>query len=87
MDVSALYVVGADGALQHRVALPRRGSMGVPTLADVDGDGTVEIVVALKDGEDRTRSALVYTVPGSHPGCLPWPTGRANLQRNGYAPR
>lgn len=87
MDASALYIVGADGALQHRVALPRRGSMSVPTLADVDGDGTVEIVVALKDGEDRARSALVYTVPGSHPGCLPWPTGRANLQRNGYAPR
>lgn len=86
MDASALYVVGADGALQHRVALPRRGAMSVPTLADVDGDGAVEIVVALKDGEDRARSALVFTVPGSHTACLPWPTGRANLWRNGYLP-
>ena len=25
----------------------------------------------------------VYTVPGSGTGCLPWPTGRGNLLRNG----
>jgi hypothetical protein len=86
MDASALYIVGADGAMQHRIALPRRGAMSVPTLADVDSNGTVEIVVSLKDGEDRMRNALIYTVPGSHAGCLLWPTGRANLLRNGFVP-
>lgn len=85
-DASALYIVGADGALQHRVALPARGAMSVPTLADVDGDGSVEIVLNLKDGEDRLRNALLYSVPDSHTGCLLWPTGRANLLRNGYVP-
>ncbi|MEZ4393276.1 MAG: VCBS repeat-containing protein, partial [Polyangiales bacterium] len=82
---SALYVVGADGALQHRVALPGRGAMSVPTVADLDGDGSLEIVVALKD--EGPESAWVLTVPGSHGACLPWPTGRANLLRNGYVPR
>jgi hypothetical protein len=52
----------------------------------VDSNGTVEIVVSLKDGEDRMRNALIYTVPGSHAGCLLWPTGRANLLRNGFVP-
>ena len=28
----------------------------------------------------------VYTVPGSGTGCLPWPTGRGNLLRNGAGP-
>lgn len=85
-DASALFIVGADGALQHRVALPGHGAMSVPTLADVNGDGSVEIIVNLKDGEDRARNALVYSVPGSHAGCLLWPTGRGNLLRNGYVP-
>ncbi len=81
---SALFVLNASGALQHRIALPGHGAMPVPTVADVNGDGTLEIVVSLKDGEDRVRSALVFTVPGSSTNCMPWPTGRANLLRNGY---
>jgi hypothetical protein len=58
--------------------------MAVPTLADVDGDGTIEIVVSLKDADDKEQSALVYKVPGSSTNCLLWPTGRANLQRNAW---
>ena len=80
----ALVVLDAGGNELHHVALPRRGAMPVPTLADVDGDGTVEIVVSLKDAEDKVESVLVYSVPGSSTGCLPWPTGRANLLRNGW---
>ena len=60
--------------------------MPVPTIADVDGDGTVEIIVSLKDGEDRVQQVLVYTVSGSRDNCLLWPTGRGNLLRNGYVP-
>jgi hypothetical protein len=82
----ALVILDAGGNLQHQLALPRRGAMPVPTLADVDGDGTVEIVVSLKDAEDQVESVLVYTVPGSADNCLPWPTGRANLYRNGWVP-
>ena len=42
--------------------------------------------VSLKDGEDMLESVLVYTVAGSAPNCLLWPTGRANLRRDGYVP-
>jgi hypothetical protein len=58
--------------------------MPVPTIADVDGDGTLEIVVSLKDAVDRERSVLVYSVPGSSTGCLLWPTGRGNPLRSGW---
>jgi hypothetical protein len=84
---SALVVLDAGGNLQQKVALPGRGAMAVPTIADVDGDGTLEIVVSLKDGDAATGSLQVFAVPGSAPNCLLWPTGRANLLRSGYVRR
>ncbi len=80
----SLFVLDAGGNERHKVALPRRGAMPVPTLADVDGNGTVEIVVSLKDAEDKKESVIVYTVAGSATNCLLWPTGRGNLLRNGW---
>ena len=55
-------------------------------LADVDGNGQVEIVVSLKDAEDKVESVIIYTVPGSTDACLLWPTGRGNDLRNGLVP-
>ena len=81
---SALYVVDAAGNQQHRIALPRRGAMAVPTVADVDGNGTLDIVVSLKTGEDMMRSVLIYEVPGSGTKCVLWGTGRGNNLRNGF---
>lgn len=80
----ALIVLGANGALLHNLPLPDRGAMPVPTVADVDSDGQLEILVSLKDAVERERQVLVYTVPGSAPNCIPWPTGRGNLQRTGH---
>jgi hypothetical protein len=71
--------------LQRQVNLPERGAMPVPTVADVDSDGDLEIVVSLKDGVDHVRQVQVYTVPGSAENCLPWPTGRGNYRRNGLS--
>jgi hypothetical protein len=80
----ALFVLDAGGNELHRLALPRRGAMPVPTIADAVGDGALEIVVSLKDAEDRVESVLVYSVRGSSDNCLLWPTGRANMLRNGW---
>ncbi len=80
----ALFILGANGALLQQIPLPDRGAMPVPTVADIDGDGTLEIVVSLKDAVDKVRQVLVYSVPGSGTKCLPWPTGRGNLWRNGH---
>jgi hypothetical protein len=41
------------------VALPERGAMPVPTIADIDGDGQLEIIVSLKKGIDRQHQVLV----------------------------
>jgi FG-GAP-like repeat len=90
-DRSHLFVLDAGGNVRHKVLLPRLGAMPVPTLADVDGDGTIEIVVSLRKMEwtvDGGRSpepcAYVYTVPQSADNCLLWPTARGNYYRNGW---
>lgn len=81
-----LFVLDAGGNVLHALPLPGHGSMAVPTLADVDGDGTVEIVVSLKEADDKVESLRVYTVPGSSATCLPWPTGHGNFARSGLLP-
>jgi hypothetical protein len=82
-----LVIFDAGGNEQQRIALGGRGAMPVPTIADADGNGTLDIVVSLKDGEDRVRQVLVYEVPGSSTKCLLWPTGRGNLRRDGSTGR
>jgi hypothetical protein len=57
------------------------GVPAAPSVADIDGDGTLEIVLLTFD-----HGVDVYTVPGSGTQCLPWPTGRGNLLRNGQGP-
>jgi hypothetical protein len=81
MNASALYIIAATGELQHKITLPKRGSMAVPAVADIDGNGSMEIVVSLKDEGDL---ALVYSVPGSATNCVQWGMGRGGLLRNGY---
>ena len=49
MGAGELVVVSATGMLLHHISLPGRGSMAVPTLEDVDGNGALEIVVSLED--------------------------------------
>ncbi|OQX99936.1 MAG: hypothetical protein B6I20_09480 [Bacteroidetes bacterium 4572_117] len=85
-NLSNLFILGADGKKQWQIALPKRGAMPVPTIADVDGDNQLEIIVSLKDGEDKLRMVQVYTVAGASKNSLLWPTGRANYLRNGCVP-
>jgi hypothetical protein len=83
-----LVVLSADGKALHDIRLPRQGSNGngigvpaAPSIGDLDGDGRLEIVLSTFD-----HGIDVFRVPGSSTNCLPWPTGRGNLLRNGAGP-
>jgi len=83
-----IVVLANTGKLLFDVELPNQGTNGngigvpsAPTIADLDGDGQLEILVqTFEHGID------VFTVPGSGKACLPWPNSRGNLLRNGMGP-
>ncbi len=90
LDASGGHVIvlANTGKLLFDVTLPGQGMDGngigvpsAPTIADVDGDGQLEIVVQTFD-----HGIDVLTVPGSGKACTPWPTGRGNFLRNGMGP-
>lgn len=84
-DSGRLIILAADGTLLHDVALPNPGYNGngngapaAPTIADVDGDGQLEILVQTFDhGMD------IFTVPDSGCDCLLWATARGGPLRMG----
>ena len=72
-SVTRLRHQGRDG---NGIGVP-----AAPSIGDLTGNGTLEIVLTTFD-----HGVDVYTVPGSGTGCLPWPTGRGSLLRNGMGP-
>lgn len=83
-DKSHLIILDVHGNPLHRVPIAKRGSMSPPTLADVDEDGVVEIVISLKDVLDGSDGGVqIWDVGSARTGLLPWPTGRGNNLRNG----
>ncbi|MDC4227556.1 MAG: hypothetical protein MPW15_25850 [Candidatus Manganitrophus sp.] len=77
-------VLSHSGRQLANVSLPGRGSMAAPTVADLDGDGELEVIINLKDTSSQ-GGVQVYALPGSKTNLIPWPTGRGNLLRNGDA--
>jgi hypothetical protein len=83
-----LVVLENTGELLFDIPLLNQSSCGngigvpaAPTVADLDGDGTLEIVLTTFD-----HGIDVYTVPGSGTGCVLWGTGRGSYLRNGSGP-
>ncbi len=88
-DSGHLVVLAANGALLHDVPLPNPGRNGngngapaAPTIADVDGDGQLEILVQTFD-----HGLDIFTVPGSGVSCVLWPTARGGPLRTGAPSR
>lgn len=84
-DSGHLVILAADGALLHDLALDDPGYNGngngapaAPTIADLDGDGQLEIFVQTFD-----HGLDIYTMPGSGGDCLLWPTARGGPLRTG----
>jgi hypothetical protein len=84
--VSHLTILDAAGRMQRKVTLDKRGAMGAPTLADVDGDHQIDIVVSLKDVVGGAGGGVqIWTVASAGDAKPAWPTGRGNLLRTGQA--
>lgn len=81
-----LFVVDALGNEVQRVALPRSasswdGALAAPTLAQLDADPNLEVVV------NTAHTGLVaYEIPGTANAHLLWPTGRGNVTRTAPEP-
>lgn len=86
--VGQLHILDYLGNQLHAVNLPApgyngnwNGGLGAPTIANIDADPDLEIVVG------TSRSGLVaYDLPGSANARILWGTGRGNQQRTGLAP-
>ena len=83
------YLMIADntGHVLHDVVLPEQGTNGngkgapaAPTVGDLTGDGQLEIIV-----QTFEVGCFIFTVPGSAPNHMPWPTGRGTYLRDGRA--
>jgi len=80
-----LMVLDQNGNVLHDVQLPVQGTNGngkgapaAPTVMDVDGNGTLEILV-----QTFGAGLFIYTVPGSKENLQYWPTARGNFLRDG----
>ncbi len=80
-----LIILNYLGQLLHAVDLPRSsqdwdGALGAPTLADIDGDGNLEVVI----GTAHT-GLVAYSLPGTSNARVLWGTGRGSYLRTGQA--
>jgi hypothetical protein len=88
LGAGRLVVLSAAGKRLYDVRLRHQrldgngvGVAAAPSVGDLDGDGTLEIVLTTID-----HGIDVFHVPGSRAGGAVWPTGRGNLLRNGLGP-
>ncbi len=79
-DPDFLYGFDRDGQEVPGFPIPMGGFVrGTPTLADLDGDGRLNIAVAAWD-----RLVHVWDLDAPYdPAKLPWPTFRGNVNRTG----
>lgn len=82
-----LHLLDYHGNPIHEVDLPAaygspgwNGGLAAPTLADIDADADLEVVV------NTAHSGVVaYDLPGTTMARVLWQTGRGSYQRNGLA--
>jgi uncharacterized repeat protein (TIGR01451 family) len=83
--VGKLHILDYRGNGLHEVPLPApfgspdwNGVLGAPTIADIDGDADMELVL------NTSHSGIVaYDLPGTDGARIVWGTGRGNYQRTG----
>jgi hypothetical protein len=82
-----LHILDSLGQVLYEVDLPAashaswNGAMAAPTLANIDLDPDLELVV-----NTANSGVVVYDLPGATAARLLWATGRGGYQRSGMAP-
>lgn len=83
--VGRLHLLNYQGAPLHEIDLPPasgnpnwNGALGAPTLANVDADPDLELVL-----NSAHAGVLAYDLPGTENAQVLWGTGRGNFQRSG----
>ncbi len=81
-----LHILNSLGQSLHAITLPAprsgdwNGGLGGPTVANIDADPDLEIVIGTV-----ASGVVAYDLPGSANGNILWGTGRGNYQRTGIA--
>jgi hypothetical protein len=82
-----LHILNYLGEPLHEIDLPLahsgdwNGALAAPTLANIDGDSDLEVVL------NTAHSGLVaYNLPGTAGAQILWGTGRGNYWRDGFIP-
>lgn len=86
--VGQLHILDSQGNQLHAVNLPApgegaswNGSLGAPTVANIDADADLEIVVGTSHS-----GAVAYDLPNSANARVLWGTARGSYRRTGLAP-
>lgn len=82
-----LYILGWNGKLIYAIHLPAprssannwNGGMAAPTLANIDSDPDLELIV-----NTVFSGVVAYDLPGTASAKVQWGTGRGSFQRDGY---
>ncbi|MBL8096799.1 MAG: VCBS repeat-containing protein [Anaerolineales bacterium] len=80
-----LLIVSSQGTLLHAINLPRStqssdGALGAPTLANLDADADLEVVVGTIN-----MGLVAYDLPNTSQAKILWGTGRGGYGRTGFA--
>jgi len=82
-----LYMLDYLGNVIHQLALPKavngdwNGALAAPTLANIDNDDDLELVLVTAHS-----GVVAYDLPGSGNATVLWGTGRGSLLRSGSDP-
>jgi hypothetical protein len=83
--VGHLHILSSMGVELHRVPLPApaigatwNGGLGAPTLANIDADPDLEVVVGTV-----ASGVVAYDLPGTASARVLWGTGRGSYRRTG----
>lgn len=82
-----LHILGWNGQVLYEADLPAprsssatwSGGMAAPTLANIDADADLELVV-----NTAYAGVVAYDLPGTSGARVLWGTGRGSFQRDGY---